>query len=60
VIIFNIFLKSQRVIKVGDADLYLSPKIMMFDIFLLNVKNMYKIDDASLYIQKIKEVIEDY
>ena len=59
-IIFNIFLKSQRVIKVGDADLYLSPKIMMFDIFLLNVKNMYKIDDASLYIQKIKEVIEDY
>jgi hypothetical protein len=60
VIIFNIFLKSQRVIKVGDADLYLSPKIMMFDIFLLNVKNIYKIDDASLYIQKIKEVIEDY
>jgi hypothetical protein len=60
VIISNIFLKSQRVIKVGDADLYLSPKIMMFDIFLLNVKNMYKIDDASLYIQKIKEVIEDY
>ena len=59
-IISNIFLKSQRVIKVGDADLYLSPKIMMFDIFLLNVKNMYKIDDASLYIQKIKEVIEDY
>ena len=59
-IIFNIFLKSQRVIKVGDADLYLSPKIMMFDIFLLNIKNMYKIDDASLYIQKIKEVIEDY
>jgi hypothetical protein len=33
---------------------------MMFDIFLLNIKNIYKIDDASLYIQKIKEVIEDY
>ena len=59
-IIFNIFLKSQRVIKVGDADLYLSPKIMMFDIFLLNIKNIYKIDDATFYIQKIKEVIEDY
>ena len=42
--------KNQRIIKVGDADFYLSPKIMMFDIFLLNIKNKYKIDDASLYI----------
>jgi len=49
--------KNQRIIKVGDADFYLSPKIMMFDIFLLNIKNKYKYDDASLYIYKIKEVI---
>ena len=58
--ILNIFLKSQRNIKVGDADFYLSPKIMMFDAFLLRIENKYKIDDTSLYIQKIKEVIEDY
>ena len=57
-IIFNIFLKSQRVIKVGDADLYLSPKIMMFDIFLLNIKNKYKNDDS--YIERIKEVIQEF
>ena len=58
--ILNIFLKSQRNIKVGDADFYLSPKIMMFDTFLLDIKNKYKIDDTSLYIQKIKEVVKDY
>ena len=33
---------------------------MMFDIFLLNIKNKYKIDGDSLYIQKIKEGVEDY
>jgi hypothetical protein len=58
--IFNIFLNNQRNIKVGDADFYLSPKIMMFDTFLLDIKNKYKIDDTSLYIQKIKEVVKDY
>ena len=58
--IFNIFLKSQRNIKVGDADFYLSPKVMMFDTFLLSIENKYKNDDTSLYIQKIKEIIEDY
>ena len=58
--IFNIFLKSQRNIKVGDADFYLSPKVMMFDTFLLSIKNKYKNDDTSLYIQKIKEIIKDY
>ena len=31
--------KNERIIKVGDADFYLYPKIMMFDIFLLNIKN---------------------
>ena len=58
--IFNIFIKSQRNIKVGDADFYLSPKIMMFDTFLLSIENKYKNDDTSLYIKKIKEIIEDY
>ena len=58
--IFEIFHKNQRKIKVGDADFYLSPKVMMFDTFLLSIENKYKIDDTSLYIQKIKEVIEDY
>jgi hypothetical protein len=58
--IFNIFLNNQRNIKVGDVDFYLSPKIMMFDTFLLDIKNKYKIDDTSLYIQKIKEVVKDY
>jgi hypothetical protein len=58
--IFNIFLNNQRNIKVGDSDFYLSPKIMMFDTFLLDIKNKYKIDDTSLYIQKIKEVVKDY
>jgi hypothetical protein len=58
--ILKIFLKNQRNIKVGDADFYLSPNIMMFDTFLLDIKNKYKIDDTSLYIQKIKEVVKDY
>jgi hypothetical protein len=58
--LFNIFIKSQRNIKVGDNDFCLSPKIMMFDTFLLSIKNKYKIDDTSLYIQKIKEIIKDY
>ena len=58
--LFNIFIKSQKNIKVGDTDFYLSPKIMMFDTFLLNIKNKYKNDDTSLYVQKIKEIIKDY
>ena len=58
--ILEIFHKNQRKIKVGDADFYLSPEIMMFDTFLLNIKNKYKIDDDSLYIQKINEGVEEY
>ena len=33
---------------------------MMFDTFLLDIKNKYKNDDTTLYIQKIKEVVRDY
>ncbi len=56
--IMDIFLKSQRNIKIGDSDFYLSPKIEMFDNFLLNIENKYEND--GLYIEKIKEVIKDY
>jgi len=58
--IFDLFKRSQRLIKVGDDDYYLSPKIGMFDTFLLSIKNKYQIDDTSLYIKKIKEIVEDY
>ena len=58
--IFKIFLESQRNIKVADVDYYLPPKIMMFDAFLLSIKNKYNIDETSSYIIKIKEVIEEY
>ena len=50
-----IFKKSQIIIKVEDVNFYLSPKIGMFDTFLLNNKS-----DASFYIKKRKEVIDDY
>lgn len=58
--IFDLFKRSQRLIKVGDVDFSLSPKIGMFDTFLLSIKNKYQIDDTSLYIKKIKEIVEDY
>ena len=58
--IFNLFLKNQRNIKIGDANFYLPPNIMMFDTFLLDIKNKYKNSDTTLYIQKIKEVVRDY
>ena len=58
--IFEIFHKNLRNIKVGDADFYLPPEIMMFDTFLSNIKNNDKIDDDSLYIQKINEGVEEY
>jgi hypothetical protein len=58
--IFEIFHKNQRNIKIGDAYFYLPPEIKMFDTFVLNIKNNYKIDDDSLYIQKINEGVEEY
>lgn len=54
--ILYIFLNSQRNIKIGDTNFYLSSKIEMFDNFLLSIENKYINDD--LYIEKIKEVIK--
>lgn len=56
--IFNIFWKSQRNIKIGDLDYQLSSNLKMFDDFLSKMGKIYKND--SFYIQKIKEVMEDY
>ena len=57
--IFKIFIENRRNIKIGNKDYCLSPKIKMFDDFLLEMKNMY-INDSSLYIKRIKEFIKDY
>ena len=56
--ILAIFLKSQRNIKVGGYDIYLPPKIKMFDTFLLSIKNKYKNDNS--YIEKIQKVIQEF
>ena len=56
--ILAIFLNSQRNIKVGGYDIYLPPKIKMFDSFLLNIKNKYKNDES--YIERIQEVIQEF
>ena len=57
--IFNLFIKNQRNIKIGNNDYYLSPSVKMFDDFLLKIEKKYK-NDSSLYIERIKEVIKDY
>lgn len=57
--IFNIYIKNQRKIKIGDTDYNLSPEIKMFDDFLLKMEKKYK-NDSSMYIKRIKEVIKDY
>ena len=57
--IFNIYIKNQRKIKIGDTDYNLSPEIKMFDVFLLKMEKQYK-NDSSMYIKRIKEVIKDY
>ena len=57
--IFNIFIKSQRNIKIGNIEHNISPEIKMFDDFLLKMKKKY-VNDSELYIEKIKEIIKDY
>ena len=57
--IFNIFIKSQRNIKIGNIDHNLSPNVKMFDDFLLDMKKIY-VNDSDLYLEKIKEIIKDF
>ena len=57
--VFNIFIKNQRNIKIGNIELNISPKVKMFDDFLLDMKKIYA-KDSDLYIEKIKEIIKNY
>ena len=62
--IFNLFPKNQRNFKVVDADSYLSRKTMTknYDVWYFFIKHQKcdKLFDDSMYIKKIKEVVEDY